>query len=174
MRLLRLALILLLSLPVTNLFAAGKAHRIIHIPKEKQVENGGPGWCYWCSVETAANQVGCSRLKGIKELHSFELHGASFSEVWLELFKKRVDFSTSCAGSLSFVQKWTDRGKPVVVAMEAGTYLGGKTGHAITVVGVTDSYVYFVDSNNPGSLYRYETRDFLADWDGTAIVIIGD
>jgi hypothetical protein len=164
-----LAVLLLLCVPCQVL--AG-----VTIAKADRIHNSSPGFCLWCSIEMLGRAHKLKEVEGLTKFYAdwrYEIYdedtktwekkpwdkghtlaeGASQlkllgvkSHVYIGVTRKEVkkacDDGNGCVVSL----KWW---KPVRIGQVPAE-------HAVVVIDVTDTHVYFIDPNHAADVYRAE------------------
>lgn len=160
----RLALLAVLVL-------AAPACADVRIAVAHQVKNRPPGCCGWSSLATALNHAGLPELAcGMVEWHRRRGCGGSTSESLAEqLDAFEVPYLLDRSGSLDALKAATDAGEPCIVSVE---HWSGRGLHALIVVRVDATWIWFLDSNEPGPCwFRFTREDFAERWQGWLLAI---
>lgn len=165
-----LPVFLLLSLPSLSL--AG-----ITVENKHRIPNAPNGVCAWASLETLARHHGIKNLYGIRDHYANWRDsnnqkwrgGADADDLVQQCMLLQVPVKGFKHGPWNLMQKACDQNLGCVIGIQDWPSEGDK--HALTLIDWKDDWIWFLDCNDTGHVYKAEVKWLEQHWMGFVVVI---
>jgi hypothetical protein len=157
------------------LLVAGPAESAIHIAPECRVKNRPPGRCGWCALETLGRHHAMQAVYGLAARHACTCSPASLEESLRETgVRYRIQYPGCRSRAILRCAIGEELGAAVGLRCSPFAEDGGEK-HIVTLVDFGPDSVQFIDSDDsPNRTRRMSMKQFLARWDGLAVVLVPD